>query len=195
MSKRSNWCEFDKETRKYIKKRDKEQCIICHNKNGLQIMHIFLSRAMGGKGCKENGCLGCTTCHKIIDNPIGTKQNELSKKYLEYCKNYLMEHEEILKTYKDEKDLVENLLKFDKKKLYNTEINFDIPAKSNLTKSEEMKNISEYKYIKRCKDCSRLIKIPCKGTTLCKYRCKYRKLYLSKNTGACKNFLSIVKYK
>ena len=32
MSTRSNWSEFDKETRKYIKKRDGEKCIICHSK-------------------------------------------------------------------------------------------------------------------------------------------------------------------
>ena len=55
MSKRSNWCEFDKETRKYIKKRDNNECVICHKKGALQVMHIFLSRAKGGKGSKDNG--------------------------------------------------------------------------------------------------------------------------------------------
>ena len=58
MTKRSMWCEFDKDTRKYIKKRDNDRCIICGNKKTLQIMHVFLSRAHGGKGSKENGCLG-----------------------------------------------------------------------------------------------------------------------------------------
>ena len=52
MTKRSNWCEFDKEARKLIKKRDNNECVICHKKGALQIMHIFLSRAKGGKGCK-----------------------------------------------------------------------------------------------------------------------------------------------
>ena len=37
MSKRSNFTEFDKETRKYIKKRDKDKCVICGAKGGLQI--------------------------------------------------------------------------------------------------------------------------------------------------------------
>ena len=45
MSTRSKWCEFDKETRKYIKKRDNNECVICHSKGALQIAHIFLSRA------------------------------------------------------------------------------------------------------------------------------------------------------
>ena len=29
MSKRSNWCEFDKNTRKLIYERDKKRCIYC----------------------------------------------------------------------------------------------------------------------------------------------------------------------
>lgn len=95
MSKRSKWCEYDKETRKYIKKRDNEECIICHNKGALQIMHIFMSRAKGGKGDRRNGCLGCIRCHKIMDNPIGNKEKELSMKYLDYCKRYLIEKENI----------------------------------------------------------------------------------------------------
>ena len=93
MSKRSQWAEYDRETRKYIKKRDNNQCFICHNKKDLQIMHIFVSRAKGGKGCKENGVLGCINCHSIIDNPIAIEQNELSKDYLTRCMYYLIEKE------------------------------------------------------------------------------------------------------
>ena len=95
MSKRSQWCEYDKETRKYIKKREKDKCYLCETKGGLQIAHIFISRAQGGKGCKENGVLLCVNCHKIIDNPIGSIQNELSRQYLDRCKNYLIEKEAI----------------------------------------------------------------------------------------------------
>ena len=58
MSKRSNWCDYDKNTRKYIKKRDNDKCVLCGAKGALQIMHVFISRAKGGKGCKENGVLG-----------------------------------------------------------------------------------------------------------------------------------------
>ena len=132
MSKRSNFTEFDKETRKYIKKRDKDKCVICGAKGGLQIMHIFLSRAKGGKGCKENGCLGCVKCHNILDNYIGIEQSKKSKEYLDYCKKYLIEKENI----KDTKELIENLK-------YKKEITpFEIKIEK----------------INRCKNCMYLIK-------------------------------------
>ena len=162
MSKRSNFAEFDKETRKYIKKRDKDKCVICGAKGGLQIMHIFLSRAKGGKGCKENGCLGCVKCHNILDNYIGKKQKEKSREYLDYCKKYLIEKENI----KDTKELIENLK-------YKKEITpFEIKIEK----------------INRCKNCVYLIKKKGYNTSVSNYYCKYRKLSLSKNTRSCKNF-------
>lgn len=162
MSKRSNFTEFDKETRKYIKKRDKNKCVICGAKGGLQIMHIFLSRAKGGKGCKENGCLGCVKCHNIIDNYIGIEQSKKSKEYLDYCKKYLIEKENI----KDIKELIENL-KY-KKELTPFEIKIE--------------------KVDRCKNCMYLIKKKGYNTSVSNYYCKYRKISLSKNTRACKNF-------
>ena len=93
---RKDWTEYDRETRKYIKKRDNNQCILCSSKNNLQIMHIWLNRSHGGKGCKENGVLGCIRCHSILDNPIGTEQNNQSKIFMEICKNYLIEKEHII---------------------------------------------------------------------------------------------------
>ena len=117
MSKRSNWSEYSLETRKYIKKRDNERCIICGAKGGLQVMHIFLSRAKGGKGCKENGCLGCVKCHQVMDNPIGKEQNELSKKYLEYCKNYLIKKEHILDKFNCIEEFIDIELKFKQKSI------------------------------------------------------------------------------
>ena len=162
MSKRSNFTEFDKETRKYIKKRDKDKCVICGAKGGLQIMHIFLSRAKGGKGCKENGCLGCVKCHNILDNYIGKEQSRKSKEYLEYCKKYLIEKENI----KDTKELIENLK-------YKKEVTpFEIKIEK----------------VNRCKNCMYLIKKKGYNTSVSNYYCKYRKISLSKNTRACKNF-------
>ena len=58
-------------------------------------MHIFMSRAKGGKGDKRNGCLGCVKCHRVLDNPLGEEQNKLSKEYMGICKNYLIEVESI----------------------------------------------------------------------------------------------------
>ena len=69
MSKRSQWCDVSKELRKYIINRDKE-CVNCGAKKPLTMAHIFLSRAKGGKGCKENIVALCNRCHYyILDNP------------------------------------------------------------------------------------------------------------------------------
>ena len=96
MSKRSDWCEFDKKTREYIKKRERWRCIICGSTNELTIAHIFLSRAKGGAGVKENGVLICRKDHYfLLDNPIGKRNCELSKRYKERLKAYLIIKENI----------------------------------------------------------------------------------------------------
>ena len=86
MSIRSQWCEYNKEERKHIKKRDGDKCVICKNKGALQIMHIFVNRSHGGRGIRTNGVLGCIKCHRILDNPIGEIENAKSKELLEFCK-------------------------------------------------------------------------------------------------------------
>ena len=116
MSLRTNWTDYDKETRKCIKKRDGNKCLICKSKGGLQIAHIFLSRAQGGRGCKENGVLLCVKCHAILDNPIG-RQADKSKFYLEACKSYLNQIESLYERFTNENDLIDNYLKFDKSKI------------------------------------------------------------------------------
>lgn len=169
MSVRSKWCEFDKETRKYIKKRDKDKCVICGNKGAVQIMHIFVNRSHGGKGSKENGCLGCIKCHKIIDNYIGQEEKQLSEEYLQRCKKYLIEKEHI--TYNNE--FIKSL-KFDKQK-YIGKLNYNI-SKIQIKKYD------------RCKDCKMLIKRKSYNSTLPSYYCKYRKMNLNKTTKACSKF-------
>ena len=170
MSKRSQWCEFDKETRKYIKKRDNNECIICHSKGALQIMHIFINRSHGGKGCKENGVLGCTRCHKILDNPIGKKENKLSQEYKAKCMQYLFNTEHII--YNDE--FIKSL-KFDKQK-YLRENNFDI----------EKIQIEKCNY---CKDCIMIVKRKSYNNTIPSYYCKYRKININKTTKVCNKFI------
>ena len=90
MSIRSQWCEFDKETRKYIKKRDNNRCVFCGNNGALQIAHIFLSRAKGGNGCKENGVMLCIKCHQALDNG---KDASLRDQINQFCRAYLIEKE------------------------------------------------------------------------------------------------------
>lgn len=169
MSIRSSWCEFDKETRKYIKKRDKDRCVICGNKGALQIMHIFLNRSHGGRGCKENGCLGCVKCHKILDNPIGEKENKLSQEYKAICMQYLFNKEHII--YDDK---FKESLKFDKKKY----------REENEIKVDKI----QIKKYDRCKDCIMLVKRKSYNSTLPSYYCKYKKTNLNKTTKACNKF-------
>lgn len=166
MSKRSSWCEYDKETRKYIKKRDNNKCVICGNKGALQIMHVFMSRAKGGKGCKENGALGCVKCHKIIDNPIGNDEALKQKEYLAYIKQYLIDKEKIIVN----KDFLNSL----KYKKVVTPIDFKI-------------NIE--KETKKCKNCKMLAKNKNSNSTIPTYYCKYKKINLNKTTKACKKFI------
>ena len=173
MSVRSNWCEFDKETRKYIKKRDKNECIICHSKGALQIMHIFVSRAKGGKGCKENGVLGCPYCHRIIDNPIGIMQQKKSQEYMTYCYQYLFDKEHIVYDDNFKKSLI-----FDKKEyLRNQEIKIQ----------EKIK----YELKQRCKNCKWLVKNKYNNSTIPSYYCKVKRKIQNKNADICNDFKNL----
>ena len=169
MSIRSNWCEYDKETRKYIKKRDKNECVKCHSKGALQIMHIFLSRAKGGKGCKENGVLGCIKCHSILDNPIGEEQNKKSKEIMDYCRKYLIEKEHI----EYNQDFI-NSLKFDK-------VGYE---------KEQLKKF-EYKLKTRCKNCKWLVKNKFGNTSIPSYYCKIKRKIQNKNEEICEDFKNL----
>lgn len=167
---RKDWTEYDRETRKYIKKRDNNQCIICGSKNNLQIMHIWLNRSHGGKGCKENGVLGCINCHSILDNPIGTEQNNQSKIFMEICKNYLIEKEHIIPN----EEFI-NSLKF-KKEIISINTNLEY--------------INAIKQKNRCKHCKYLIKNKYSSSSIPSYYCKYRHIIIHKTTEACKQFKS-----
>ena len=171
MSIRSQWCEFDKEERKYIKKRDKDRCIICKNKGALQIMHIFINRSHGGRGIRTNGCLGCIKCHKIIDNPIGVEQNKKSKELLEFCKQYLIDVENI--NFNDE--FIDSLK-------YKKENKYEINTNLNYINAIKQKN--------RCKNCIHLVKNKYSNSSIPSYYCKYRHILIHKTTEACKNFKS-----
>lgn len=163
MSKRSQWCDVSKELRKYIIERDKE-CIICGAKKPLTMAHIFLSRAKGGKGCKENIVALCNKCHYyILDNPIGKNNIEKSKRIEEYCKKYLIDKEKI---------------------------NYDNDFINNL-KYHKVYGIIEMKIErqeKRCGNCKYLIKQVNKKNTLPIYYCQIERKIKAKKGVICKNF-------
>ena len=163
MSKRSQWCDVSKELRKYIVSRD-NQCIICGAKKPLTMAHVFLSRAKGGKGCKENIVALCPSCHfHTMDNPIGEYAIKKSKEYLEQCKKYLIEKENI--NFNDE--FIDHL------------------------KYHKMYDIMEMKIEKqqyRCGECIYLIKQTNKRNSLPTYYCKLERKIKAKKGTACNNF-------
>lgn len=169
MSKRSTWCEFSNEERKYMKNREENKCAICHKSGALEAMHIFLSRAKGGRGIRTNGVMGCCICHRIMDNPIGASENELSKQYMEYCKNYLIEKENI----KDIRKLKEELIYHKQEQI--------------IDMAEIIKDIQKDQ-TKYCKSCKNLIKTKNPNSTMPAYYCKYKKMYLNKTMKACKKY-------
>ena len=166
MSKRSVWCNVSKEERKLILLRDNNRCIVCGSKKPLTMAHIFLSRSQGGKGSRKNIVSLCTNCHYYtLDNPLGTANYIKGQKMLQYCKNYLIEKENI--NY--DKDFIESL-KYKKNTVsFDTNINL------------------EKKYQKKCKDCYFLIKTN-NNSSIQIYFCKYKKMRKGKNTDACNKF-------
>lgn len=190
MSKRSAWCEFDKETRKYIKQRDNDRCVICGMRGALQIMHIFVSRQHGGRGTKENGCLGCVRCHNEIDNGSNT---ERSRKFKQYCESYLIEKENIVDVEQLKKDLIyhKQHCSIDMneiiKEMENAQKN-KINAKKHIILSKNVE-ISQ-KCTKKCKNCKFLVKDKFKyNSTIPSYYCKYRKININKSTNACSKYM------
>ena len=164
MSKRSVWADVSKEVRKYIIARDK-QCIICGAKKPLTMAHIFLSRAKGGKGSKENIVALCNRCHYFeLDNPLGRTKNENSKNIIEYCKKYLIEKEKI----EYNKDFIESL-KY--KKQY-----------------EEI-DINKILNRNRCKNCINVSKVKKRNTTIIEYVCMKQNRRTSKNN-CCDKYIS-----
>ena len=170
-SKRSQWCEFDKDERKYIKKRDKEQCYICGAKGALQIMHIFVNRSHGGKGERRNGVLGCVHCHTIIDNPIGDEQIKLSREYLDRCKKYLIDVEHIECS---ERELREQLC-FDRER--------DLP-KVPIVAQPPKRVVVEHK----CADCKHCVRNKRSNSTIPSYFCKRHYCLAKKSAPACAQF-------
>lgn len=163
MSKRTKWTDFDKETKKYIKKRDGGRCVICGKVGATQCMHVFLSRAKGGKGCKENGASGCPECHRINDNPIGQKEKELSITNNYKVKQYLVDKENII---------------------VNKEFIDSLKYKKGLTPFET--NIE--KITKRCSSCIWLVKNKNNNSSIPSYYCKLKRTIRGKKSEICERY-------
>jgi len=173
-SKRSQWCEFDKEERKYIKKRDKDECYLCGAKGALQIMHIFVNRAHGGKGERRNGVLGCVQCHRFIDNPIGEAQIATSKELLNRCKKYLFDVEHITMS---EQELCNELV-FSRER--------DLPQMTVTIPATIPKIVERPEH--RCEDCAFCVRNRRTNSTVPSYFCKRHYCLAKKSAPACAQF-------
>ena len=94
--------EFSKKERKEIYKRDDFQCVMpgCRNTFGLGVAHVFVSRAKGGLGVKENGALLCQEHHQALDQ----KNHKWHESIKQYVEDYLKHHYGII----DKQDVIYN---------------------------------------------------------------------------------------
>ena len=166
-SNRTKWTDFDRETKRYIKKRDGGCCVICGKSGATQCMHVFISRAHGGKGCKENGASGCPECHRINDNPIGKKERELSITNNYKVKRYLIEKENIT---------------------VNQEFLDSLKYKKETIPFEERQ---KPKIEQRCKDCKYLVKNKNNKSTIPNYYCKKLNKIVGKKNPKCSKFMEV----
>jgi hypothetical protein len=90
-SKRSKACEFSRNERDEIYKRDKGKCIFCGSEYQLTYAHL-VPRSKSGRGIKENGALVCLEHHMTMDNPIGHQQVAESKSLKERFRKHLDKH-------------------------------------------------------------------------------------------------------
>lgn len=176
MTQRSKWCDVDKETRKYVLKRDKH-CIFCGAKKPLTMVHVFLSRAKGGKGCKENILAGCTQCHFfILDNPIGKKNNQKSVEMMTKAKNHLIKEENITVN----KEFMDSLR-------YKKVLGGPEPIKAyNPPITNESKWVNQC--FDKCQDCRYLKKNKFNNSSIPSYFCVAKKQVVGKKNKACDKF-------
>ena len=182
-----------------MKKRENNRCAICHRTGALEAMHIFVSRAKGGHGVRTNGVMGCCLCHRIMDNPIGDNENKLSKQYMEYCQNYLIEKEHIkdIKQLKNELIYHKQIIPIDMEQIVqkckNEQLNAKNCKKNAKNNNKMQKNVKNSQICtKKCKNCVFLVKDKYKhNSTLPTYFCKYRKIHLNKSTKACAKYMEV----
>lgn len=93
--KRKNKCEFSREVREIIKRRD-AGCIFCRmlEPSGFeptQIAHC-IPRSRGGLGVAKNGVFICVPHHQELDNGMNTK--EMQERMREYLSSLYSEWNE-----------------------------------------------------------------------------------------------------
>jgi len=75
--------EISKAVRQLVWERDGGKCIYC-NKAGFSNVHVFVSRAHGGLGVKENVGTLCMLHHHWLDNGLNRQHKLVKEKLYEY---------------------------------------------------------------------------------------------------------------
>ena len=108
MSKRSNKAEFSAKARKIIEERD-NGCIFCKmgyqmqgagwmDLNTFSIMH-YIPRSRGGLGIEQNGAVGCSWHHTMLDNGKDGRRKEMLGMFSEYLMQQYSDWNESKLTY------------------------------------------------------------------------------------------------
>lgn len=101
MQKRTKATSIKKKVRDEVLHRDHYNCVNCGTTQMLTIAHVFVSRAKGGLGVKENLATLCMECHHKYDNGMKREMTEVQTNVVEYMLSlYEMEVFDTLKYMK-----------------------------------------------------------------------------------------------
>ena len=81
-----NKLDVPPKTKELVMNRD-GGCVYCNKISTLTYAHIFVSRAKGGLGVKENIAILCMNHHHILDNGV---ESNIANKIDKHCKDYLI---------------------------------------------------------------------------------------------------------
>lgn len=86
-SKRTKAVDISQKVRQEVYARDNLRCISCRSPYNLQVAHIYLSRAKGGLGVKENLAILCINCHLDYDSGKNKRQERVKGRVHRYMEN------------------------------------------------------------------------------------------------------------
>lgn len=87
-SKRTKAVDISQKVRQEVYARDNLRCISCRSPYNLQVAHIYLSRAKGGLGVKENLAILCIHCHLNYDSGKDKDRVKVERKVYNYMERH-----------------------------------------------------------------------------------------------------------
>lgn len=84
MTKQTKATSISQKTKAIVWERDKHCCIVCGSQCAFPEAHVFVSRAHGGMGVKENIVTLCRECHRKLDNKAEKEHNFVKETVYNY---------------------------------------------------------------------------------------------------------------